>query len=155
MIAPVGVGAPRQADLKRAISTAYYAVFHAVLTEASDEFVGKTQRQSPRYALVYRSVGHGQLKSLCVDISKRTPPTKYRPYIPPGGFGPDVQAFATALADLQEKRHTADYDPLARFSRADALFAASTARNAVARLASAGGQKKKAFLTLVAFTPWR
>ena len=53
---PLGLGAPRQADLRRAISAAYYGVFHAVATEAADEFVGRTQRDSARYALVYRSI---------------------------------------------------------------------------------------------------
>ncbi len=31
---------PRQADLKRAISTAYYALFHAMAKDASDMLVG-------------------------------------------------------------------------------------------------------------------
>ena len=34
-----GSGPPRQADLRRAISTAYYAVFHAIATDAADQFV--------------------------------------------------------------------------------------------------------------------
>jgi len=50
MAAPRG-GAPRQADLRRAISSAYYAVFHAIMAEAADDFVGSTHRHTPRYAL--------------------------------------------------------------------------------------------------------
>ena len=31
-------GAPRQVDLRRAISNAYYGVFHAILAAAADEY---------------------------------------------------------------------------------------------------------------------
>lgn len=62
LLAPPGGGAPRQVDLRRAISNAYYSLFHAVLTDAADDFVGSTHRQSPRYALVYRSVDHKSLR---------------------------------------------------------------------------------------------
>ena len=45
-------GAPRQADLRRAISNSYYALFHAILCEAADDFVCSGRRQSARYAMV-------------------------------------------------------------------------------------------------------
>lgn len=64
------VGAPRQADLRRAISSAYYAVFHALVTEATDNVVGKTQRHTPLYALVYRSIDHRALRRTCEEIAK-------------------------------------------------------------------------------------
>jgi hypothetical protein len=76
---PVG-GAPRQADLRRAISTAYYALFHAVLTEAADDLMGSTQRQSARYALVYRSIDHRAIRDRCNDLKKPQPPAKYTKY---------------------------------------------------------------------------
>ena len=34
---------PRQSDLKRAMSTAYYAVFHALCRNCADSLVGKTR----------------------------------------------------------------------------------------------------------------
>jgi hypothetical protein len=58
LIAPTASGVPRQADLRRAISTAYYGLFHAVCAAAADEFVGTGQRTSGRYSLVYRRVEH-------------------------------------------------------------------------------------------------
>lgn len=153
LIAPLGVGAPRQADLRRAISTAYYGTFHAVVTAAADDFVGRTQRESPRYALVYRSIDHRVLRRICEDILKTTLPAKYRNHEPRGGFGPDITAFATAVVDLHEKRHSADYDPLFRASRSDAIFAVATARTALVRLRNASGPRRKAFLSLVVFSP--
>lgn len=150
---PGGGGAPRQADLRRAISSAYYGVFHAVLTEAADSFVGKTQRHTPRYELVYRSINHGSLRSICEDVVKTTIPAKFSKYEPRGGFGPDLKALATAVIELQEKRHAADYDPLFRARRSDAVLAVATGRTALVRLSSSSSTRRKAFLSLVVFSP--
>jgi hypothetical protein len=150
--APV-VGAPRQADLRRAISTAYYALFHAILTQAADDFVKQVHRQTARYELVYRSVSHKLLRTLCEDVGKRTLPGKYAKYAPAGGFGPDLVAVATAFVDLQEKRHSADYDPLFRVSTSDAVLAVATSRAALARFRNAPRPRMKAFLSLVIFSP--
>jgi hypothetical protein len=47
-------------------------------------------------------------------VIKNPLPTKYSKYEPAGGFGQDLIALATAVIDLQEQRHLADYDPLSR-----------------------------------------
>jgi hypothetical protein len=133
LIASTGGGAPRQVDLRRAISTAYYALFHAVTAEAADDLVGRTHRQSPRYQLVYRTIEHRSLLRLCEDIIKTTLPARYAGYEPAGGFGPDLQAFADAVIDLQEKRNRADYDPLFRVTRSEAFLAIEIGRTALAR----------------------
>jgi hypothetical protein len=153
LIAPVGGGAPRQADLRRAISTAYYGVFHAIATEAADSFAGRTQRQSPRYALVYRSIGHRSLRGTCEDVIKTILPAKYVHYQPSGGFGLDIVALATAVIDLQEKRHAADYDPLFRARAAEAILAVETGRAGLSRLRNANPTRRRAFLSLVVFSP--
>lgn len=51
----IQVGPPRQVDIRRAISAAYYATFHATITAAADQFIGVTNRDTSRYGLVYRS----------------------------------------------------------------------------------------------------
>ena len=153
LIAPLGGGAPRQVDLRRAISNAYYGVFHAVVTEAADEFVGKTHRQTPRYAMVYRSVSHKSLRALCEDIVKEKLPARYSKYTPRDGFESDLKALATAVVDLQEKRHLADYDPQFRVKTSDAVLAVATSRSALVRLRSANRTKRKAFISLVVFSP--
>jgi hypothetical protein len=153
LIAPPGGGAPRQADLRRAISSAYYGIFHAVLTEAADDFAGKTQRQTRRYELVYRSIDHKSLRRLCEDVAKTALPAKYSKYEPPGGFGADLIALATAVVDLQEKRHLADYDPLLRVSASDATLAVATGRAALLRFRNASRARRKAFLSLLVFSP--
>jgi hypothetical protein len=153
LTAPAGVGAPRQADLRRAISAAYYGVFHAVATEAADEFVGRTQRDSSRYALVYRSVGHRRLREVCDDVVKSTAPSKYLKYLPRDGLGPDLVAVAAAIGELQERRHSADYDSLFRAKTSDADLAVATARNALSHFRNASRGPRRVFVSLVLFPP--
>ena len=150
---PVGVGARRQADLRRAISNAYYAVFHAILTGAADSLVGSSNRHTARYELVYRSVNHKSLRGICDEIVKPNLKPKYKKYEPKGGFGPDITALATAIRELQEKRHAADYDPLYKVKTADAILLIKSARTALVLFRSASGPRRKSFLSLVVFSP--
>ncbi len=98
---------------------------------AADDFVGIAGRQTPQYGLVYRNINHRSLRALCEDITKPRLPAKYVRYAPANGFGPNLIAVATAVVDLQEKRHLADYDPLFRVRASDASLAVATSRNVV------------------------
>lgn len=153
LVATPVAGAPRQADIRRAISAAYYGVFHAILTQAADQFVGKTKRAKSQYGLVYRSVDHRWLRELCDNAKKANPPAKYAPHLPTNGLGPNVAAFAAAVTELQEKRHAADYDPMIKMKTADALVAVRTARSALRRFSRASSSRRQAFLSLLLFPP--
>lgn len=153
LIAPPAAGPPRQVDLRRAISSAYYAVFHYILTAAANQYVGVTKAGSKHYTLVYRSIDHRGLKNLCGEAKNQQLSPKYRNYAPSSGFGSNIQAFAAALIELQEKRHTADYDPSARMKTSDAALAIATARAAIRRFEGATEARRKAFLALLVFPP--
>ena len=62
------MGPPRQSDLKRAMSTAYYAMFHALCRNCADSFIGKTRafRSQPARRQAYRAAEHGFAKSQCM-----------------------------------------------------------------------------------------
>jgi hypothetical protein len=136
-------------DLRRAISSAYYGLFHFTLTSLADEFVGVTERATSRYVLVYRSIDHRTLREVCSEVQKPNPPQRYAPYFPSNGFGPNIQAFATVAVELQE----ADYNPQPRFRTSDAKLAIATARSAVRRFQRAHVERRKAFLTLLLCPP--
>lgn len=153
LVRPPPAGPPRQVDVRRAISATYYAVFHALLAAAADEIIGKTKRTTPEYGLAYRSIDHRWVKELCLEVMKPQPAKRVAAHIPAGGFGPNLQAAATAVVALQERRHEADYDPLIRVKTADALLAVRTARSALQRLEKAPAAKRKRFLILLAFPP--
>ena len=153
LINAAAAGAPRQVDLRRAISAAYYGIFHAVLTAAADLIVGASKRQSPLYGLVYRSIEHRSVRVLCEDVGKSQLPAKFGPYVPAAGFGPDIVALSEAFVELQKKRYAADYDPMIKVSRSDAALAVSIAQAALARLAAADSEIRATFLTLLVFPP--
>jgi len=155
LIQPPAAGPPRQVDVRRAISSAYYAVFHYMVSTAADEVVGVTLRQTSRYALVYRSIDHRGLRELCEVVQKPTLPPKFAPYSPSNGFGRNLPAFAAGLIDLQDKRHGADYNPAIRVKTSDALSAIRTARSAIRRFDKASASRRKAFIALLLFAPRR
>jgi hypothetical protein len=144
-------GRPRQADMRRAISAAYYGLFHAIMTAATDQFVGKKNRDRVHYGLVYRSVDHSRLRELCNQVRSRS--DRIKPYAPSGGFDPEIHAFAAATVDLQEKRFIADYDVMARVNRSTALLSIASARAALARFNRADEEQREAFLSLLMFKP--
>jgi hypothetical protein len=146
-------GRPRQVDVRRAISAAYYALFHATISGAADQFIGVTNRDRSRYGLAYRSVSHTWLRDLCKEAQKPTLSNKFKPYAPPSGFGPNITAFAAAVVELQEKRHSADYDVMIRMNRSDAAFAIATAQAALERFSRASRPRRLAFLSLLLFPP--
>ncbi|CCE04563.1 conserved hypothetical protein [Bradyrhizobium sp. STM 3843] len=153
LIVPPAAGPPRQVNIRRAISAAYYGLFHATLIAAADQFIGVTKQTTPLYSLVYRAVDHRALRSLCEEIKKSKLSAKYLPYEPSGGFGSNLMAFALAVLELQEKRHEADYNPMIRMKSLDAQLAIATARAALTRFEAARGQSREAFLTLLLFPP--
>ena len=69
-------GPARQVDVRRAISSAYHAVFHHVAKALADELVGVTLSAAPRYVLVYRSVSHAGLHDLCTALAKPVLPRR-------------------------------------------------------------------------------
>ena len=146
-------GPPRQVDVRRAMSAAYYAVFHGLLTATADTFVGRTKRGTVEYALLYRSINHNWLRQVCDGLKHAQPAKKFAAYAPTGGFGENIQALAATVMDLQEKRHAADYDPSIRVKTADALLAIRTGRSALARFYRATAARRKRFLSLLAFPP--
>jgi len=103
--------------------------------------------------LAYRSVSHLRLREPCNEVQKSTQSQKYRPYVPSPGFGPAIIAFAEAVVELQEKRHSADYDVMVSVNRSDAVLAIATAKAALAGFDKANPQEQLAFLALLLFSP--
>jgi uncharacterized protein (UPF0332 family) len=97
---------PKQAFLRRAVSSCYYAVFHALAHNAADCLVGKTPdiRSGEAWKQVYRALEHGFAKKQC-----------RAPHI--SSFPNEIQEFAALFTTLQTKRHKADYDPSERLSK--------------------------------------
>jgi uncharacterized protein (UPF0332 family) len=83
---------PKQVDLRRAVSAAYYGLFHLLTTEAAQNW--KHEHQRDRFA---RMFDHGRMKASSSRISSRPLPVD--------------------PVKLQQARHTADYDNSKVWSR--------------------------------------
>jgi len=133
--------------LRRAISNAYYAVFHFCLTGAADMVCGASSRSTKPYSLVYRSVEHKDFRSLCQRVSEATPTVAV---VPSGGFGP-TKDFAGVAVSLYGQRELADYDPSRVFTDKEAEVAISTAREAIGWFKSSSHEQQQSFFVLLLF----
>lgn len=133
----VNVSKPRQADLKRAVSTAYYAMFHTLAKECADRFIGTgAVRNGAAWRQVYRALEHGFAKQSCGQVARL-------------GFSADIVHFADIFARLQDQRHRADYDPLVAYRRAEALLLIEEADRAIKALKQTETGERRAFVALV------
>lgn len=101
---------PLQDSLRRAVSTAYYAMFHSLASSNADCLVGRPHDPLSEHAWsrAYRGLSHGAARrNLLQDRSL---------------FSLQIQQFADVFAQLQDQRHRADYDPNRTFSRPQALY---------------------------------
>ncbi len=89
---------PREVSLRRAISSAYYAVFHALALLCADQLVG-WRRPWQVFTPIYRSLEHGTAKRLLEKNSAAKI------------FGSEVAEIGERFGLLQQWRHTADYHP--------------------------------------------
>lgn len=144
-------GAPRQVDLKRAMSATYYALFHAIVADVAHQIAGAAQFGSAQHSLVYRSVKHRELKTLCENITKPNIPPKYKAFEPQAGFGPDLIKVGEAVLELQEKRHKADYDPLFRVSASAASLNVQTGRAALQHWRNVPKTQRRLFILMLVF----
>ncbi|CAK0763282.1 HEPN domain-containing protein [uncultured Gammaproteobacteria bacterium] len=150
---PTGQGAPKQVKLRRAVSSAYYGLFHATMKAAADNFIGTTKHLSPEYRLAYRAVNHDTLKRLCIEASKKTLPQKYHPYIQSKQFCREIRDFSSVIVNLQEERHSADYDPAYRIAVSGASAVIKSARYALGQFYAADQTERLIFLALLLFPP--
>lgn len=143
-----------ETDLRRAVSTTYYALFHYALRAAADLTIGAASRGAPRYSLVYCSVDHVRLKNLRDQLRGATPQDVILPYAPPppAYFG-KMAVFVRLVVNLQHERHYADYHPSARFDEARATQALTAARVAIKAFEDSTAEQREAFLTLLLFKP--
>jgi len=104
---------PKQASLRRAVSTAYYALFHLLISEATANWNSAQLRTA-----LGRVFDHSTMKSASCRILN----SRHSPFL---GEDPAVldklKAVATTFARLQEQRHIADYDNTTVWTRTDAL----------------------------------
>ncbi len=99
-----GTKRPKSIFLRRAVSDAYYSLFHALAFLCADTLVGVTKRSDASWRRVYRSLEHGIAKTELQRKEVRS-------------LDAGIKLIASAFLQLQEERHYADYDPVTRLRR--------------------------------------
>jgi uncharacterized protein (UPF0332 family) len=141
---------PRQANLRRAVSSAYYALFHLLTSETSALYAAEPGLA----ARINRTLGHVDMKKASTMIGNDKLPRALQP--PGGGYTTpgDLKTVANAFVDLQQARHQADYDLSQTFRRREVLAYIQSARQAF----EAWGRIRKtddARLYLACFLLWK
>lgn len=95
---------PTQCDLRRAVSTAYYALFHLLVEDTGQRWQGGTKASE---AGLQRALDHGPMRQVSMQFS--TPNwTDWRGSV--NVVPLQLRRVAGTFADLQEDRHIADYN---------------------------------------------
>ena len=109
---------PRQACLRRSVSTAYYALFHLLISEATSNWIRPELR-----ADLGRVFAHGRMKS--ASLEKRSELNAYFKKDPLPSEALTVFKHLHAVAHTfilaQEKREAADYDTGKEWDQTDVL----------------------------------
>lgn len=139
-------GAPNQTRLRRAVSTAYYALFHSILRGAGDAFVGANQRATPRYETMYRGFEHRLMKEICIAVDKQTLNPKAARAMGSTQVSQEIRDVASAFVTLQDRRHWADYAPSGKIPRSEARDLVDLSEFAASQLRVADNDERRNFL---------
>jgi hypothetical protein len=130
---------PKQASLRRAMSSAYYAVFHALAKTCADELIGVTRANTDVWVRVYRALDHREAKKALSS------PTVLNLHA-------GVATFGLSFVALQDQRLAADYDPRPfPHGRQETLAYVNQARTAVAALNAAPSDRKRSLAGFALF----
>jgi len=110
---------PKQASLRRAVSAAYYAMFHFLISEASRRMIGAAHQHASRRAILGRAFSHSQMSQAAKSFAGGTLPALLRGQIQ--AVSPGLKVVAETFVDTQQERYAADYDLVRSFTRHDVL----------------------------------
>lgn len=146
---------PKQANLRRAVSSAYYAVFHYLIDQACRNAVGTQLAQQPFRNSLARGFDHGTMKDACSSFAGGTLPTSVRRALPiPFVVPREIQNISRTFGELQEQRHRADYDLSEKFFKRDVMTLVEQADVAIRQFQNSSmSVEKKYFLSCL--TMWK
>jgi len=104
-----GIFPASQTELRRAVSCAYYAMFHTLALSNANTLIGTSPADQHRWAWLqtYRAADHRPTRNKLSSASLG------------GRFPRAIRRFGVVFADVQRVRHSADYDPHSEFSATD------------------------------------
>ncbi len=117
---------PRQANLRRAVSTAYYAVFHYLVHEVCCVQLGSQNSQKDYRHALARAFVHTSMRDACSSFNGGTLKEAIIKGLPRDANGNypipiEIRDLAGTFVELQQKRHLADYDLSDTFRKGEVL----------------------------------
>ncbi len=111
-----------QTELRRAVSCAYYAMFHTLAASNANTLVGASPADQQRWAWqqTYRAADHRPTRNKLSRASLG------------GRFPAAIRIFGEAFSDAQQARHSAEYDPHSEFYATDITGLIDKVEDAVA-----------------------
>jgi len=156
--AQTGRGRPPYTAHRRAVSTAYYAVFHAIGGRVVETAFASADAAFCQR--IRRWIGHGDIRAVSRWVSQLqgtaggSPPPHIKALLtPPGGsvhIDADTATIADGFLELNDKREQADYDHEAVFTRPDTRGSVALARQVITVVEQAQGDAPKRFFGLIA-----
>lgn len=136
-----GRGRPRQAELRRAVSASYYALFHTLALNGANTLVGaaRANRSQTEWVQVYRALEHGYARNQCNNRAAM------------GRFSSEIQEFGALFVRMQQERQAADYDPNASFFRAKTIELVDEAARVITEFDNVDARERRAFAIFVLF----
>jgi uncharacterized protein (UPF0332 family) len=114
---------PEQVNLRRAVSSAYYALFHALIGAACAQLAGPGTRARAMRMVLARTFTHAEMQraSRAFAQGQNGLPRDLRPVLAGGEISGSLRELAQLFHRLQDDRHEADYDLTVRWRRGDVL----------------------------------
>ena len=134
-------GRPSQADLRRATSSAYDAMFHCLAQSCADALLGRRNATRERIArqIVCRGLDHGFAKQVCTNHGLLQ------------SFPGSIRDSAYDFVTMQSKRHAADYDPALKCSRDETLNDIDNCESLIRSFVTAPIEDRRTFATYLLF----
>ena len=139
-VIPPRIGRPRQAELRRALSTIYYAAFHAFANNNANTLIGAGPqvRNDPAWELAYRAMDHGAARARCEHSTMSR-------------FPAEIRQMAALFVRLQARRNRADYARQTRYRRSEVLQLATEMESAIQAFEAANLNRRRSFAAHLVF----
>jgi hypothetical protein len=151
LLAEMESGKPRQASLRRAVSAAYYALFHSLVDQACRQMFGTAHRSRLLRQAVARAFDHRAMKGASKAFATGQLPLGLRGR---AAVPSPLREIAEAFVLLQEQPHQADYNLARPFRREEVAILVDKADACVRRLWPQVAQQDGSRLYLAALLLW-
>jgi hypothetical protein len=145
---------PKQANLRRAVSAAYYALFHMLVDDALSAL--SPTAPSGLEHVMRRAFNHADMKAACKGFASSNPQTQLHALISLPVVS-DLAFVANTFVDLQMNRHLADYDTTDTWSRVQVLALVQSVETAftVWKKVRASSDAKVFLVSLLLYKQWQ